>query len=568
MENVNSVLPGWETVRFIGAGSSGKVFELKKKDEYGSDFHSALKVVTIPSTQEECEKFQSTMSEFAMRAHLREQVEHISSEYRLMSVLKGHPNIVSCEDTMIVPHSDDLGWDIYIRMELLSSLPDFVQANGITGADVIKLGSDICSALETCRVNGIIHRDIKPQNIFVSKYGDYKLGDFGVALMQKNTVTDKVGTFSYMAPEVYKCRDYTDSVDIYSLGMVLYWLLNERRGPFLPLPPMTPSSEQIADAQLRRYRGEKLPPPKNGSAALKAVVLKACAFNKEERFQSPAEMRQALADAAVKRTPSPAVSDDEVTVREDAPVYPEKQTPVFTPPKKPAPTPEDEGDGSSGTALTVVLILLIAAIIIGTAFFLINKLDLFGGDEPAETAPPVQSQELIETPPPYSVSSVVMSSPSISLIEGAAKELHASCMPEPSESDTPPSLIWRSSDSSVATVDNTGLVTAVSEGVVTVRVYVEDDMDIYDECTVTVEAAVVTELIVEQLPDKTEYHMGEELVPDGLVLRASYNNDSIERITDLSVCSFDYDLSGIGSKTVSVSYKGATAEFTVRVFIF
>ena len=67
MENLQVLLPGWETVRCIGSGSSGKVYELRKKDEYGGDFHSALKVISIPSTQKEYEEMESTMSEFAMR---------------------------------------------------------------------------------------------------------------------------------------------------------------------------------------------------------------------------------------------------------------------------------------------------------------------------------------------------------------------------------------------------------------------------------------------------------------------------------------------------------------------
>ncbi len=105
-----------------------------------------------------------------MRAKLREKVEEISNEVLVCSALcAGHPNVVNCEDQMIIPHENDMGWDIYIRMELLQSLPDYVRENGMTVDSVIKLGSDMCApALELCRENNIIHRDIKPQNIFRS----------------------------------------------------------------------------------------------------------------------------------------------------------------------------------------------------------------------------------------------------------------------------------------------------------------------------------------------------------------------------------------------------------------
>ena len=109
MENLQSSLPGWEIVRCIGSGSSGKVYELKKKDEYGGDFHCALKVISVPGTQKEYDEMLETMSEFAMRAKLREKVEEISNEYRLLGALRGHPNVVNCEDQMIIPHENDMG---------------------------------------------------------------------------------------------------------------------------------------------------------------------------------------------------------------------------------------------------------------------------------------------------------------------------------------------------------------------------------------------------------------------------------------------------------------------------
>ena len=88
-----------------------------------------------------------------------------------------------------------------------------------------------------------------------------------------------VGTYNYMAPEVFGGRPYGSTADIYSLGLVLYWLLNERRLPFLPLPPAAISAEEDEQARIRRLRGERLHAPQNGSAALKRIVLKACEFS-------------------------------------------------------------------------------------------------------------------------------------------------------------------------------------------------------------------------------------------------------------------------------------------------
>ena len=590
MENLQSSLPGWEIVRCIGSGSSGKVYELKKKDEYGGDFHCALKVISVPGSQKEYDEMLETMSEFAMRAKLREKVEEISNEYRLLGALRGHPNVVNCEDQMIIPHENDMGWDIYIRMELLQSLPDYVRENGMTVENVIKLGSDMCSALELCRENNIIHRDIKPQNIFVSRYGVFKLGDFGVAKASTiRTSADKVGTYSYMAPEVYKGKGYDDRVDIYSLGMVLYWLLNERRGPFLPMPPQTPTAEQTTDAQIRRFRGETLPQPKNGGAALKKVVMTACSYKIADRYSDPAEFKRALKLAAQgKAEPEPvqpSFGSDEATVREDfkadpRPEYiPEMPTePRPQPKQKPRPeaaqakkTPPKQAEPEkkpkkSMFGYILALFLIIAAMATAIIVFALSGSDGGKDDQPKESVRPTPTA----TPEPekLDVKSVMLSSPSLTLTVEDEAQLKVSCMPEPAAGQDEPEYVWKSSDTSIVTVSQDGKLTAVSEGSATIMVYVKDKMEVYDQCTVIVERPKVTELTIEEMPVKTVYTVGEELDTTGLVLRAYYNNGSAKRITDPSEYSVECDMTGLGNREATVSYAGKTVTYTGRISLF
>ena len=590
MENLQSSLPGWEIVRCIGSGSSGKVYELKKKDEYGGDFHCALKVISVPGSQKEYDEMLETMSEFAMRAKLREKVEEISNEYRLLGALRGHPNVVNCEDQMIIPHENDMGWDIYIRMELLQSLPDYVRENGMTVENVIKLGSDMCSALELCRENNIIHRDIKPQNIFVSRYGVFKLGDFGVAKASTiRTSADKVGTYSYMAPEVYKGKGYDDRVDIYSLGMVLYWLLNERRGPFLPMPPQTPTAEQTTDAQIRRFRGETLPQPKNGGAALKKVVMTACSYKIADRYSDPAEFKRALKLAAQgKAEPEPvqtSFGSDEATVRENfkadpRPEYiPEMPTePRPQPKQKPRPeaaqakkTPPKQAEPEkkpkkSMFGYILALFLIIAAMATAIIVFALSGSDGGKDDQPKESVRPTPTA----TPEPekLDVKSVMLSSPSLTLTVEDEAQLKVSCMPEPAAGQDEPEYVWKSSDTSIVTVSQDGKLTAVSEGSATIMVYVKDKMEVYDQCTVIVERPKVTELTIEEMPVKTVYTVGEELDTTGLVLRAYYNNGSAKRITDPSEYSVECDMTGLGNREATVSYDGKTVTYTVRISLF
>ena len=120
-----------------------------------------------------------------------------------------------------------IGWDILIQMELLTPLNQYIRDHVVTRQDVIRLGIDLCKALELCQKYNIIHRDVKPENIFISETGDFKLGDFGIARTVEKTTSglSKKGTYTYMAPEVYKGEAYGTTVDIYSLGIVLYRLL-------------------------------------------------------------------------------------------------------------------------------------------------------------------------------------------------------------------------------------------------------------------------------------------------------------------------------------------------------
>ena len=288
----------WRIKRFIGAGSYGRVFEIERRDEFDTVYTGALKAVTIPSSQGELDEILADgMDMNGASTYFRDYVKELNREIALMSKLKGHSNIVSYEDHKMFPHEDGVGWDILIRMELLTPITSYLKQNHtFTRREVIQLGMDLCKALEICQRYNIIHRDIKPANIFISETEDFKLGDFGVARIASASTgaSTRAGTVNYMAPEVFKGEKYTSNVDIYSLGLVMYQLLNNNRMPlYPPYPqPITPSSRERAQAQ--RLSGAALPPPANAEGRLAEIVLKACAPDPAQRYDSPTVMRQAL----------------------------------------------------------------------------------------------------------------------------------------------------------------------------------------------------------------------------------------------------------------------------------
>ena len=316
----------WYITKQLGAGSYGKVFEIQRTDALdGTVYRGALKAITIPSSPEE---LQSVLDEDGLdrqgaSSYFRETVVALNREIALMNKVKGHSNIVSYEDHDVIEHTDGIGWDILIRMELLTPISQyFKQFDTIPRQAVLRLGIDLCRALEVCEKYSIIHRDIKPANIFISDTGDFKLGDFGVARTASASTgaSTFAGTVNYMAPEVFRREKYTASVDTYSLGLVMYQLLNANRMPFYPPYPQPLTALAKERAHDRRLAGEPLPDPVNASGPLADILRKACAPAPADRFASPTEMRlalEAVLNGASDAAPVPDAGD--ATVRAAAP---------------------------------------------------------------------------------------------------------------------------------------------------------------------------------------------------------------------------------------------------------
>lgn len=294
-EKIKQIWPEWTVEKDIGKGAFGMVYKAVRSDN-NINSYAAIKVISIPQEQSEVDTLRSDGIDIdGTRTYFKRVVDDFVTEIQLMESLKGIQNIVSVEDYKVIEKTDEIGWDIYIRMELLTPFIDYAKDNKLSEADVIKLGVDICTALEICGKRNIIHRDIKPENIFVNDFGYFKLGDFGIARKLENVTggLSQKGTINYMAPEVANSSHYDSTVDTYSLGIVLYKLLNENRLPFVdPDKLLNPIDRKVAAE--RRIHGEPLTPPCEASPAMADLILHACAFS----FASAAEMKQALMSVA------------------------------------------------------------------------------------------------------------------------------------------------------------------------------------------------------------------------------------------------------------------------------
>lgn len=396
IEALKQIWPEWQIEgRPLGKGSFGVVYKAVRRD-HGVESYAAIKVISIPTDPSEVDSLRSEGLDMnATKTYLQGIVNDFVSEIQLMESLKGVQNIVSVEDYKVVEKTGEIGWDIYIRMELLTSFNAYICDKKLTEKEVIKLGCDICTALEICAKRNIIHRDIKPENIFINDFGDFKLGDFGIARKLENMTggLSQKGTFNYMAPEVANGSEYDARVDTYSLGIVLYRLLNGNRLPFLDTEKQLLNPNERRNAVDRRLRGEELPAPCDASPAMADLILRACAYDPNMRFASATEMKQALMSVANGTYQIGACNLDRTTsVRKAADSY-DKTTSVRKAPaasnQESAPTVNTFGSSPKKKSKmpAVIATVLAVVLLVSVGIFAVPKL-LDGNDsaDPSETS--------------------------------------------------------------------------------------------------------------------------------------------------------------------------------------
>ena len=223
-------------------------------------------------------------------AHAKEILARFQREAQAAGRLN-HPNIVSIYD-----FGEDAGvW--YIAMEIVSGreLKEYFEANErFSTADVVRILSQILAALGYSHKLGVVHRDVKPSNIFLLKDGTAKVADFGIAHLESSDLTQVgtvLGTPAYMSPEQILGLPVDGRSDLFSVGVILYQFLTGER-PF----------QGNATITMRKVLEEDPLPPSRFNVqipgAMDAVVRRALAKKPEERFQSAEEFSAALNAAA------------------------------------------------------------------------------------------------------------------------------------------------------------------------------------------------------------------------------------------------------------------------------
>ena len=298
---VGKTILGYHVDKKIGEGAYSTVYQVSKTNAAGT-YTRALKHITLPSKKQYAGILNSMGGDYAKADdYFATILQDVATEIRILSMMSesGNPNIVRYYENDILENPSPRIYHIFILMEHLTPLPDYLGSVTLTVQDVIQLGKDVLNALILCHKHNVIHRDVKDENIFVSADGIYKLGDFGVskALKDQSHAASIKGTPEFIAPEVYLGQhNYDHTIDIYSLGIVLYRLLNHFRNPFLPAYPTPYSTDDEETAFGERMKGKTPPLPSVAQNILGETIVKAI-LPRDQRYNSAEEFLSALKNA-------------------------------------------------------------------------------------------------------------------------------------------------------------------------------------------------------------------------------------------------------------------------------
>jgi serine/threonine protein kinase len=327
-------------------------------------------------------------------------VDRFRQEAEFAAGLSAHPNIVAIFD---VGEDGDLH---YIVMELVEgrNLKEIIRAEAPLPTDrAFRIGQGIASALAFAHQRGLIHRDIKPQNILVSTDGSVKVADFGIArslgASQMTRTGIVMGTAHYISPEQAQGAPASASSDIYSLGVVLFEMVTGR----LPFD----ADNQLAVAMQHVHDVPPSPRQLNSgvSADAAAVVLKALNKAPEDRYRSASEFGLALQRRDAGRTEQLTAVQPLAAAAAGATLGGSRQPPPVGPPSPPTGSDITPPNPWRSTLLILGGIVLVAGLAIG-GFYAVKALTT-----PGSTPTPTATTTPTKTPVPATATSTPTSTP-------------------------------------------------------------------------------------------------------------------------------------------------------------
>ena len=269
----------WKVDSLMYEGNLANVYAVKNESAT-----AVIKVISVPKLQLEgrMASQSSTENQEAMSGFFKEVVSALENEMERISVVNSIPNVLSCRMYEAFERKAEIGYDLILLMDKEEPLQEYIAARPhIKNDEIVKIVKEIAWILDHAHREGILHKDIKLENIFIGENGESMLADFALARKiesYQSRLQRKVDS-TYVAPEVLSEYDYSEETDVYALGMVLYILLNDGNIP-----------SEIG----RRTFNTDIPKPIRAGDQLAAATQKAISYRARDRYRSAEEFFKAL----------------------------------------------------------------------------------------------------------------------------------------------------------------------------------------------------------------------------------------------------------------------------------
>lgn len=305
--NLNTtLLSNMEPLSCLGQKGGTAVYLVRSNK---SDQFYVLKHISVPESQRQVDALIFTgaaADSEAAQAYYQQVVSDYQSELEQMVALANSPNLDCFRSYEIKPKEEGVGFDVFLMSEYRSTLERYLAENTMTHSGAVNLALDLCSALQELRAAGLIHRDVTPSNIYLNNQGHFMLGDLGVAKIEelKFCTMPEAMLSSCSAPELFDLMgNVNETIDLYAVGLILYRIYNGGHAPFEDEKTTAKAADRM------RITGQELPAPMFADYEMAEILHKACAFQPEDRYQTPDEFKTALVEY-MKRN---QMGDDPIT---------------------------------------------------------------------------------------------------------------------------------------------------------------------------------------------------------------------------------------------------------------